>query len=90
MESIYAKGRDNARTPMQWNADKNAGFTTGEPWIKVNPNYTEINVEAQENDPGSVLNYYRALIQLRKDQDVIRDGDYRDHARLGQHLRLLP
>ena len=76
MASIHAKGRDNARTPMQWNAGQNAGFTTGEPWIKVNPNYTEINVEAQEKDPNSVLNYYRALIQLRKDQDVIRDGDY--------------
>jgi glucan 1,6-alpha-glucosidase len=76
MESIHAKGRDNARTPMQWTAGENAGFTTGEPWIKVNPNYTEINVEAQEADPNSVLNYYRALIQLRKDEDVIRDGDY--------------
>ena len=76
MESIYAKGRDKARTPMQWNAEENAGFTTGEPWIKVNPNYTQINVEAQEADPNSVLNYYRALIQLRKDEDVIRDGDY--------------
>ena len=76
MASIHAKGRDNARTPMQWNAGENAGFTTGEPWIKVNPNYTEINVEAQEKDPNSVLNYYRALIQLRKDQDVIRDGNY--------------
>ena len=76
MESIHTKGRDNARTPMQWNAEENAGFTTGQPWIKVNPNYTQINVEAQEADPNSVLNYYRALIQLRKDEDVIRDGDY--------------
>ena len=76
MESIYAKGRDNARTPMQWSSSENAGFTTGEPWIKVNPNHVDINVEAQEADPNSVLNYYRHLIQLRKREDVIRDGDY--------------
>ena len=78
MASIHAKGRDNARTPMQWNAGDNAGFTTGTPWIKVNPNYTRINVEAQEADPNSVLNYYRRLVQLRKDEDVIRDGDYQE------------
>lgn len=76
MESIHAKGRDNARTPMQWNAGTNAGFTTGEPWIRVNPNYTEINVEAQLADPYSVLNYYRHLVDLRKREDVICDGDY--------------
>ena len=76
MASIHAKGRDNARTPMQWNAGENAGFTTGTPWLKVNPNYVDINVEAQEKDPGSVLNYYRYLVKLRKEQDVIRDGDY--------------
>lgn len=76
MESIHAKGRDNARTPMQWNAGANAGFTTGEPWIRVNPNYTEINVEAQLADPYSVLNYYRHLVDLRKREDLICDGDY--------------
>jgi glucan 1,6-alpha-glucosidase len=76
MESIYAKGRDNARTPMQWNAGENAGFTAGTPWIKVNPNYTWLNVEAQDNDPNSVLNYYRHLVSLRKREDVIRDGNY--------------
>ena len=76
MASIHAKGRDNARTPMQWTADENAGFTTGTPWIKVNPNYTSVNAEAQEKDPNSVLNYYRQLIALRKREDVIRDGDY--------------
>ncbi len=78
MESIHAKGRDNARTPMQWNAGENAGFTTGKPWLKINPNYTEINVEAQEKDPHSVLNYYRYLIGLRKREDVIVDGDYQE------------
>ena len=76
MASIHAKGRDNARTPMQWDNSPNAGFTTGQPWIRVNPNYTEINVKAQEEDPNSVLNYYRQLVRLRKQEDVIRDGDY--------------
>lgn len=78
MESIHAKGRDNARTPMQWNDGPNAGFTTGEPWLKVNPNYTQINVAAQEADPHSVLNYYRYLVGLRKREDVIIQGDYQE------------
>lgn len=58
--------RDNARTPVQWNGQANAGFTTGTPWLKVNPNYTAINVESQEQDPDSVLNYYRRLVATRK------------------------
>lgn len=58
--------RDNARTPMQWDSSPNAGFTTGTPWLKVNDNYRDINVAAQENDPDSVLNYYRRLTALRK------------------------
>lgn len=78
MASIHAKGRDNARTPMQWDASANAGFTTGEPWLKVNPNFVDINVAAQEADPCSVLNYYRYLVQLRKREDVILRGDYQE------------
>lgn len=58
--------RDNARTPVQWNGQANAGFTTGTPWLKVNPNYTAINAESQEQDPDSVLNYYRRLVATRK------------------------
>lgn len=58
--------RDNARTPLQWSNKENAGFTTGKPWLKVNPNYTKINVESQEAQPDSVLNYYRKLTALRK------------------------
>ena len=58
--------RDNARTPVQWNDKENAGFTTGTPWLKVNSNYKEINVESQEKDTDSVLNYYRKLVALRK------------------------
>lgn len=61
--------RDNARTPMQWDSSPNAGFTTGTPWLKVNDNYPEINVAAQENDPDSVLNYYRRLTALRKSSE---------------------
>lgn len=75
---IKAKGRDNARTPMQWNAGKNAGFTAGEPWIMLNPNYTWINVEAEEHDPDSVLNYYRALIALRSSTPALLRGSWRE------------
>ena len=76
MESIHAKGRDNARTPMQWNDGENAGFTTGEPWLKVNPNYTQINAAEQMNREDSILNCYRKLIALRKQEDVFLDGEY--------------
>ena len=78
MPGIHAKGRDNARTPMQWDASENAGFTTGKPWLKVNPNYVDINVAAQEKDPNSVLNYYRYLVALRKREDVIWNGNYEE------------
>ncbi|MCG7381477.1 alpha-glucosidase [Paenibacillus sp. ACRRY] len=76
MESIFAKGRDNARTPMQWDSSDNAGFTQGEPWIKVNPNYTDIHAQDNLNNPESIFHYYRKLIQLRKDHEVIVYGDY--------------
>jgi len=68
-DALYVCGkmsRDNARTPMQWSGGKNAGFTLGTPWLKVNSNYPEINVENQEKDSNSVLNYYRKLVALRK------------------------
>lgn len=76
MRSIYAKSRDNARTPMQWNAEKNAGFTEGMPWIEVNPNYTEINAEEERRDPESVYSYYRRLTRLRKEYPVFVDGRF--------------
>ena len=66
MASIYARGRDNARTPMQWTDSENAGFTTGTPWMPLNPNYHEINAEQALADPDSVFHYYRRLIHLRK------------------------
>ena len=76
MASIYARSRDNARTPMQWSAEKNAGFSQGDPWLPVNPNYREINVQDQLADPNSVLAYYRSLIALRKRYPVFRDGTF--------------
>ncbi|GLC30823.1 glycoside hydrolase family 13 protein [Clostridium omnivorum] len=75
MKSIYAKGRDNARTPVQWDESENAGFTTGEPWIKVNPNYKEINIKSALEDKNSIFHYYQNLIKLRKEYDVIVYGD---------------
>lgn len=76
MACIHRRSRDNARTPMQWSAAPNAGFTTGTPWIGVNPNYVTINAEAQENDPDSVLCFYRRLIALRRELPIITEGDY--------------
>ncbi|MDB8551462.1 glycoside hydrolase family 13 protein [Turicibacter sanguinis] len=76
---IGVTSRDNARTPMQWNSSENAGFTSGEPWIKVNSNYATINVEAQLNDEDSIFNHYKKLIHLRRYseyKDVIVYGDY--------------
>ena len=73
---VRSKGRDNARTPMQWDASPNGGFTGGAPWIMVNPNVQEINVAAALRDPDSVLHYYRALLALRRERDVLRYGDF--------------
>ena len=76
MESIYARGRDNARTPMQWTAGENAGFTIGKPWLPVNENHSLINVEGALADPNSVFYYYQKLISLRKTYDVFRSGQF--------------
>lgn len=76
MRSIHAKSRDNARTPMQWNAEENAGFTGGEPWIKVNPNYKEINAAKQVDDEDSIFGCYKELIRLRKDYPVFMEGNF--------------
>ena len=76
MASIRARSRDNARTPMQWTAGENAGFTTGTPWIPVNPNHSFINAEAALADPDSVFHHYQKLIGLRKTYDVFRDGSF--------------
>ena len=76
MEAIHARSRDNARTPMQWTAGENAGFTTGNAWMPINPNYTEINAEAAMADPDSVFYHYQKLIRLRKTYDVFRSGTF--------------
>lgn len=74
--ALNERCRDHARTPVQWNDKKNAGFSDAEPWIAVNPNYKEINVESQINDPNSILNYYKKLIGLRKEVECITDGKF--------------
>ncbi|HHZ19195.1 MAG TPA: alpha-glucosidase [Firmicutes bacterium] len=76
LAKLQPRSRDNARTPMQWSAEPNAGFTSGTPWIKVNPNYTAINVADQLHDEDSVLNYYKKLLRLRRANPVFVYGDY--------------
>jgi oligo-1,6-glucosidase len=81
--AILQKGRDNARVPMQWSAEENAGFTTGTPWLMVNPNHNSINVTAAEQDEQSVLHFYRKLLRLRANSRTLIYGDFalieRDH-----------
>ena len=96
LEVCYAHSRDNARTPMQWSGKDNAGFTEGKPWIKVNPNYSDINVESQMKDEASVLRYYQKLIALRKSEqygEVFTYGDfipaYLDHEKIYAYYRQL-
>ncbi|MGN6711266.1 glycoside hydrolase family 13 protein [Anaerocolumna jejuensis] len=76
LNSIHAKGRDNARTPMQWDDSPNAGFSEGTPWIRVNGNYREINAKQEMADKGSVFHYYKKLIGLRKTYEVFADGKF--------------
>lgn len=73
---VNRKTRDNARTPMQWNDDKNAGFSTGKPWIEVNSNYGDINVEKDLNDPDSIYKFYQKVIQLKESEEVFNNGRY--------------
>lgn len=83
--------RDNPRTPYQWNGGENAGFTTGKPWIKINPRYTEINLEADRKDPDSIFAYYQKLINLRKTEPAIIDGLFQmllpEHPEVVMYLR---
>ena len=76
LDALRVKSRDNARTPMQWDGSAQAGFTTGTPWLPVNPAYPEINAAAQRDDPGSVLAHYRRLIALRHTEPVVAHGDF--------------
>ena len=76
MTQIRRIGRDNSRTPMQWDKSDNAGFTNGSAWIKINENYTEINVEESQNDENSILNYYKKLTRLRRSNEALNYGDF--------------
>ena len=76
MQGIYAKGRDNARTPMQWSAQEYGGFSDHEPWIRMNPNYEIVNVEEAEADNNSIFHFYQKLIHLRKEWEIISTGDF--------------
>ena len=76
MRSIYAKSRDNARTPMQWSDGEQAGFTTGKPWMRINPNYKEINAQAQVEDKNSIFHCYKTLVEFRKKYPVFVDGSF--------------
>ena len=93
MEIIWATARGNSRTPMQWSQAVNGGFTTGTPWLAVNPNYQTINVEAQEEDPDSILNFYKEMIALRKSEDIFVYGTYdlvfEDHKDIYAYTRTL-
>ena len=79
LQRLWHGSRDSARTPVQWSSDEHAGFSKHEPWFYVNENYKEVNVEQQESDSDSVLNYYRKAIKLRKELSAIRYGDYKEY-----------
>jgi oligo-1,6-glucosidase len=91
--AVRANSRDNARTPMQWSAEENAGFTEGDPWLPVNPNHEEVNVAAERADDESVWHYYRDLISLRDEREVVVYGSYDlllpDHEDLWVYTRTL-
>jgi len=76
LKAVHTQGRDNARTPVQWDNHNHAGFSTVSPWIKLNPNYDQINVTNQENDPNSILNFYRKMVAIRKQFSTLVYGEY--------------
>lgn len=86
-ERLKRTNRGNARTPVQWSNDDNAGFTTGEPWMPVNPNFKQgVNVEEQLKDDNSVLNHYKELIKFRKENPIIKYGEYKEYNKLSKDL----
>lgn len=93
MKCLMLRSRDNARTPMQWNDSEQAGFTKGQPWIKVNPNYKEINAKSQLADPDSIFHYYQKLIRIRKEKDIVVYGEfeplYREDDQIFAYIRRL-
>ncbi len=93
LRSLKAKSRDHARTPVQWDDTEHAGFTSGIPWMPVNPNYVEINARAARGEPGSVFTHYQQLIRLRHENDVVREGRFElllpDHEQIWAFTRIL-
>ena len=79
LHRIHLSSRDSARTPMQWNSSENAGFSTAKPWFYVNPNYKKVNVEKEESDENSILNFYRKCLALRKSSKTLIYGDYKEY-----------
>ncbi|HMD24717.1 MAG TPA: DUF3459 domain-containing protein, partial [Streptosporangiaceae bacterium] len=94
LAAMLKMSRDQARTPVQWDASPHAGFTTGTPWLAVNPDYPEVNAAAEVGRPGSVFEHYRTLIELRHADPVITDGDFElllpDHPAIWAFLRRGP
>ena len=86
LELIQSGTRENARSPMQWDDSPNAGFTTGRPWFFVNGNYHDINVAAEEDDPDSLLNFYRRLLAFRKNSPVVLRGEYKEYLPRDKHF----
>lgn len=90
---IWKTSRDNSRTPMQWDASRNSGFSEGEPWIKLNPNYININVKEQENNTNSILNFYKKIIKTKKENETLIYGKYdlilEEHEQIYAYTRAL-
>jgi oligo-1,6-glucosidase len=93
MKQLNYYSRENGRTPMQWDDSQNAGFTNGTPWKNVNDNYKEINVALQDKNPNSVLNHFRKMVKLRKENEVLVYGDYQiiqqEHPDIYAYSRIL-
>ena len=94
IDKLAPRSRDNARTPYQWDSSENAGFTSGKPWIKVNPKYTDINLEADRSSEDSIFDFYKKLIEMRKTNPAIVEGDLEflleDHESILCYLRRSP
>ena len=86
LERLWHGSRDSARTPVQWDDSDNAGFSTSKPWFYVNENYKEVNVNKQENDENSILNFYRKAIKIRKELNVIKNGNYKEYNKLSSKV----
>jgi alpha-glucosidase len=93
MDFIWATSRDNSRTPMQWSDAPNAGFTTGNPWLGMNPNYSNVNVDQQMNDPRSILHFYKKMIEMKKENEIFTYGTYdlvlEDHDQIYAYTRTM-